>query len=173
MADTLYLLDGMALVYRAHFALIRSPIFTSGGVNTSAIFGFTNALLDVLENRNPTHIAVAFDTPEPTERHIIFPEYKAQRESMPEDIRFAIPQIKRIIKGFNIPVLEYPGYEADDVIGTIATNAAKDGTEVYMVTPDKDYAQLVKDNVYMYKPGTSGQCGRDHGRRRDQRKVEY
>ena len=156
MADTLFLLDGMALIYRAHFAFIRSPIFTTGGVNTSAIYGFTNTLLDVLENRNPTHLAIAFDTPEPTDRHKIYPEYKAQRESMPEDIRFAIPHIKKIVEAFNIPVLEYPGYEADDVIGTIATNAAKDGTEVYMVTPDKDYAQLVQDSVYMYKPGRQG-----------------
>ncbi len=153
----LFLLDGMALIYRAHFALIRSPIFTSTGVNTSAVFGFTNTLLDLLEKQKPTHIAVAFDTSEPTPRHEIFPEYKAQREEMPEDISRAIPAVKRLIKAFDIPVLECPGYEADDIIGTLAKRAEAEGDYVtYMVTPDKDFAQLVSERTIMYKPGRQG-----------------
>ncbi|MCB1077040.1 MAG: DNA polymerase I, partial [Verrucomicrobiae bacterium] len=153
----LFLLDGMALIYRAHFALIRSPIFTSKGVNTSAIYGFTTTLLDLLENQKPTHIAVAFDTPEPTPRHEIYPEYKAQREAMPEDIGRAIPVVKRLIQAFDIPVLECPGYEADDIIGTLAKRAEAEGDyTVYMVTPDKDFAQLVSEKSVIYKPGRQG-----------------
>jgi DNA polymerase-1 len=153
----LFLLDGMALIYRAHFALIRSPIFTSKGVNTSAIYGFTTTLLDLLENQKPTHIAVAFDTPEPTPRHEIYPAYKAQREAMPEDIGLAIPVVKRLIRAFDIPVLECPGYEADDVIGTLVKRAeAEGGYTCYMVTPDKDFAQLVSEKSLIYKPGRQG-----------------
>ncbi len=160
MADddehTLYLLDAMALIYRAHFALIRSPIFTSDGVNTSALFGFANTLLDLIEKRKPTHLAVAFDTREPTERHKIFPAYKEQRDALPEDIAAALPVVKRLVKAFNIPVLAYPGYEADDVIGTLASQASKAGYTTFMVTPDKDFAQLVDEHTYMYKPGRQG-----------------
>ncbi|MEM1442651.1 MAG: DNA polymerase I [Verrucomicrobiota bacterium] len=160
MADSphrLFLLDGMALIYRAHFALIRSPIYTSGRVNTSALFGFTNVLLDLLEKQKPTHLAVAFDTSDPTPRHEIFPEYKANRDDMPEDLALQLPHVKRLVKAFNIPVLEYPGWEADDVIGTLARQAdALGGYETFMVTPDKDFAQLVTATTSIYKPGRQG-----------------
>ena len=154
----LFLLDGMALVYRAHFALIRSPIFTSKGVNTSAIFGFANTLVELLEKQKPSHLAVVFDTSAPTERHKIFPEYKAQRDAMPEDLSKAIPGVKRLVKAFDLPVLEWDGYEADDIIGTLAHRVEKEasGCEVFMVTPDKDFAQLVSDVVSIYKPGRQG-----------------
>ncbi|MBT7981689.1 MAG: DNA polymerase I [Akkermansiaceae bacterium] len=158
MARRLFLLDGMALVYRAHFALIRNPIYTSKGINSSAIYGFTNTLVDLLGKQEPTHIAVVFDTPAPTERHEIFPEYKAQRDAMPEDLSIAIPEVKKLIKAFNIPVIEMDGYEADDIIGTLAKRAVKDDNEceVFMVTPDKDFAQLVEDRVKIFKPGKAG-----------------
>ncbi|MFT5127385.1 MAG: DNA polymerase-1 [Rhodothermales bacterium] len=146
----------MALIYRAYFALIRAPRMTRAGFNTSAIFGYTTTLLDILKKQKPTHIAVAFDTPEPTERHIVYPEYKANRDSMPEDLAACIPHVFRITEAFNIPVLRYPGYEADDVIGTLARRAHDDGFTTYMVTPDKDYAQLVDDRTYMYKPASRG-----------------
>lgn len=160
MADTpnrLFLLDGMALVYRAHFALIRNPIFNSKRMNTSAIFGFVNTMLDILEKHQPTHIGVAFDTKEPTPRHKIFPEYKAQRDAMPEDLAIAIPEVKRVLNAFNIPVIEMPGFEADDVIGTLSTMADAEGSfHTYMVTPDKDFAQLVSPTTTMWKPGRKG-----------------
>ncbi|MCP4847760.1 MAG: DNA polymerase I [Verrucomicrobiaceae bacterium] len=157
MAKRLFLLDGMALVYRAHFALIRSPIYTSKGVNTSAIYGFANTLVDLLGSQSPTHLAVVFDTPEPTERHTIFPEYKANRDAMPEDLAQAIPEVKRLIQAFNIPVIEKAGFEADDIIGTLAGRASREeGCEVFMVTPDKDFAQLVDERVTMFKPGRGG-----------------
>lgn len=157
MSKTLYLLDGMALVYRAHFAFITRPILTSKGRNTSAIYGFTNTLLELLENRRPTHIAVAFDTSAPTARHELYPEYKAQREAMPEDLATAIPDVKRLLAAFNVPVLERDGFEADDIIGTLARRAEKQGyDEVFMVTPDKDYGQLVDTHTRMYKPGRKG-----------------
>ncbi|MEM7395529.1 MAG: 5'-3' exonuclease H3TH domain-containing protein, partial [Verrucomicrobiota bacterium] len=146
----------MALVYRAHFALIKAPIFTSEGQNMSAIYGFTNTLLDILNAQKPTHIAVAFDTPEKTGRHEIFPAYKAQREEIPEDIAYAIPQIIRMIEAFNIPVLTYPGHEADDVIGTFARIAEAEGFDSWMVTPDKDFAQLVSEKTVIYKPARMG-----------------
>ena len=117
MSKRLFLLDGMALIYRAHFAFISRPIITSKGVNASALLGFANTLLDILKSQQPTHLAVAFDTPEPTERHVEFPAYKAQREEMPEDLAAAIPDVKRLCRAMNIPVLEMPGYEADDVVG--------------------------------------------------------
>ena len=155
--NRLFLLDGMALVYRAHFALIRSPIYTSGGMNTSALFGFVNTLLELIENRNPTHLAVAFDTADPTFRHKEYPEYKANRDAMPEDLSLQIPHVKRFVEAFHIPVLECPGWEADDVIGTLARKAdAEGGYETFMVTPDKDFAQLVTDTTKMYKPGRQG-----------------
>ncbi|MEM0897162.1 MAG: DNA polymerase I [Verrucomicrobiota bacterium] len=158
MSRRLFLLDGMALVYRAHFALIRSPIYSSKGVNTSALFGFTNTLLDLLQKQEPTHLAVAFDTSAPTSRHEMFPEYKAQREEMPEDLRQAIPNVKRLVKAFQLPVIEMDGYEADDTIGTLSRMAEADDPEceVVMVTPDKDFAQLVTDRSRIYKPGRQG-----------------
>lgn len=152
----LVLLDGMALVYRAHFALIRSPRYTSGGLCTSAIFGFANTLLDIIRKESPTHIAAAFDTPEPTERHEIFPEYKAQRDALPEDIGAALPYIDRLLTAFNIRVIRLPGYEADDIIGTIAHEASDAGYRTLMVTPDKDYHQLVTDDVVIFRPGRKG-----------------
>lgn len=153
----LFLLDGMALIYRAHFALIRSPIYTSQRVNTSAIFGFANTLLDLLERHTPTHLAVVFDTSHPTSRHILYPDYKGNREDMPEDLSLQLPHVKRLVEAFNIPVIECPGWEADDVIGTLAKRAeAIGGYQTYMVTPDKDFAQLVTDTTWIYKPGRQG-----------------
>ena len=157
MPKKLYLLDALALIYRAYYALIRTPRITSTGINTNAQFGFTNTLLEIIKKENPSHIAVCFDTHAPTERHIDFTDYKANREAAPEDLLSSLPHIKAIIEGFNIPVVECDGYEADDVIGTLAWQAADLGYEVYMVTPDKDYGQLlVKDNVYMWKPPAFG-----------------
>ncbi|MBX7210030.1 MAG: DNA polymerase I [Verrucomicrobiaceae bacterium] len=156
MSNRLFLLDGMALLYRAHFAFIRSPIFTSDKVNTSALYGFTNTLLDIITNQKPTHIAVALDTHAPTPRHEMFPAYKAQRDEMPEDIGIAIPQIKRLLEAMRIPVLTKDGYEADDIIGTLAQHADERGWETFMVTPDKDFGQLVTEHVRIYKPGRSG-----------------
>ena len=157
MADKkLFLLDGMALVYRAFFAFNQNPRITSTGLNTSAMFGFTNTLLDVLNKQKPTHIAVVFDTDKPTDRHIEYEKYKAHREEMPEDLRLSLPYIRRIIEGFNIPVITHDGYEADDIIGTYALQAAELGFNVFMMTPDKDFGQLVRDHVYIYKPGRMG-----------------
>jgi DNA polymerase-1 len=157
MSKKLYLLDALALIYRAYYALIRTPRITSTGINTNAQFGFTNTLLEIIKKENPSHIAVCFDTHAPTERHTDFTDYKANREAAPEDLLSSLPHIKAIIEGFNIPVVECDGYEADDVIGTLAWQAADLGYEVYMVTPDKDYGQLlVKDNVYMWKPPAFG-----------------
>ena len=153
----LFLLDGMALAYRAHFALIRSPIYTSKGVNSSALYGFTNTILTILESEKPTHLAVAFDTRAPTPRHQIYPAYKANREEMPEDLAAALPSIKRLCSAFNIPILELDGYEADDIIGTLASQAEKEGRfETFMVTPDKDFGQLVSEHCVMWKPGRQG-----------------
>jgi DNA polymerase-1 len=156
MAKKLFLLDGMALVYRSHFALINRPIFTSKGVNTSALYGFTQTLLDILKNQQPTHIAVAFDTDVPTHRHKEFAEYKSQREAMPEDLSQALPHVRRMIEAFNIPVLTCDGWEADDIIGTLVSRAEKHGFVSYMVTPDKDFGQLVSGNTYLYKPSRMG-----------------
>src|SRR6201994_1780899 len=152
----LFLLDGMALIYRAHFALSKTPRFTSAGLNTSAVLVFTNTLLDVLKKENPTHMAVVFDTEAPTERHIEFADYKGHRESMPEDLSKAIPYIYKLILGFNIPVITADGYEADDIIGTLAKKAEQKGYQVYCMTPDKDFAQLVSPNIHIYKPGRMG-----------------
>ncbi|MGF6926660.1 DNA polymerase-1 [Chitinophaga sp. W2I13] len=156
MEKKLFLLDAMALIYRAYYALIRNPRITSAGRNTNAQFGFTTTLLDLINKEKPTHIAVAFDTHAPTERHTTYTDYKANREDAPEDLLDALPDIKRIIEGFNIPVVELDGYEADDVIGTLAWQAADAGYTVYMVTPDKDYGQLVRDNIFIYKPPYMG-----------------
>lgn len=152
----LFLLDGMALIYRAHFALSKTPRFTSGGLNTSAVMGFTNTLLDVIRKENPTHMAVVFDTDAPTERHTEFEAYKAHREAMPEDLSKAIPYIFKLILGFNIPLITSDGYEADDIIGTLAKKAEKQGYQVYCMTPDKDFAQLVSENIKIYKPARMG-----------------
>ncbi len=148
----LFLIDAMALIYRAYFAFIQRPLINSKGMNTSAIRGFVSTLHDILENEKPTHIAVAFDTHAPTEREAAFADYKANREETPEDIIESVPYIKEITRAFNIPVLEKDGYEADDIIGTIARKAEKDGFTVYMVTPDKDFGQLVTENIFIYKP---------------------
>lgn len=156
MQKKLFLLDGMALMYRAHFALSKNPRFTSGGINTSAVMGFANTLLDVLKKEKPSHIAVVFDTEAPTERHIEFESYKAQRQSMPEDLAAAMPYVMRLIEGFNIPIIVSDGYEADDIIGTLAKKAEKEGFQVYCMTPDKDFAQLVSENIFIYKPARMG-----------------
>lgn len=157
MANRLFLLDGMALLYRAHFALIRSPIKTSDGVNTSALFGFTNTLVDVITKQGATHIAVALDTSAPTERHRLLPTYKAQREELPEDLAVAIPAVKRMLPALRVTLLERDGYEADDLIGTVARLADEHGGfETFMVTPDKDFAQLVSPTCRMFKPGLRG-----------------
>lgn len=150
--NKLFLLDAYALIYRSYYAFIKNPRINSKGQNTSAIFGFVNTLEEVLRKEEPTHIAVAFDPPGPTFRHTEFEEYKAQREATPEDIKFSVPIIKDIIKAYNIPVLEVMGYEADDVIGTIAKRADKERFDVYMMTPDKDYGQLVEPHIFIYKP---------------------
>ena len=152
----LFLLDGHALVYRAHFAFINRPLVNSKGVNTSAITGFVRTLWDLLTNQKPSHIAVAFDKTGPTFRHSLYPEYKANREEQPDDIKIALPYIRKIVEGFNIPIIEMEKYEADDLIGTIAKQAEAEGFDVYMVTPDKDFAQLVSDHIYMYKPSRQG-----------------
>ena len=150
--DKLFLLDAYALIYRAYYAFIKSPRINSKGFNTSAVLGFVNTLEDVLKKETPTHIGVAFDPAGPTFRHEAYEQYKAQREETPEAIRLSVPIIKDIIRAYRIPILEVPGYEADDVIGTLATEAGRRGITTYMMTPDKDYGQLVSDNVFMYRP---------------------
>ncbi len=155
-SNKLFLLDAMALIYRAHFAFSKNPRITSKGLNTGAAFGFTNSLLEIIYKEKPTHIGVAFDTAAPTFRHEVFEKYKANRQEQPEDITQAIPQVMQIIKGFGIPILLLDGYEADDVVGTIAKKAVAQGFEVYMMTPDKDYSQLVEEHVYLYKPAFMG-----------------
>ena len=152
----LFLIDAYALIYRSYYAFIKNPRINSKGVNTSAIFGFINTLEDVLKREQPTHIAVAFDPKGPTFRHEAFEQYKAQREETPEVIRQSVPVIKEVIQAYHIPILEVPYYEADDVIGTVAKQAAANGFEVYMMTPDKDYGQLVADHIYMYRPKFGG-----------------
>src|SRR5258705_13881850 len=142
MPKKLFLLDAMALIFRAYYALINSPRITTKGRNTNAQFGFTNALIELINNQHPSHMAVCFDTHAPTERHTDFADYKANRQEAPEDLLDSIPDINKIIRGFNIPVMELDGYEADDVIGTLSIQAANAGYEVFMVTPAKDYVQL-------------------------------
>ncbi len=153
---TLFLLDAMALIYRAHFAFSKNPRINSKGLNTGAPFGFTNSLYEIIDKKKPSHIAVAFDTSAPTFRHVQYEPYKANREETPEDIKIGTPIIKDIVRAFNIPVLELDGYEADDVIGTFAKKAARQGFEVFMMTPDKDYCQLVEEHIYLYKPAFMG-----------------
>ena len=155
--NTLYLLDGMPLCYRGHFALIRNPIMNSAGLNTSAAYVYTNTLLDILKQGQPTHIAVAFDTSVPTHRHQLYPEYKAQREDMPEELSAMLPFVIRMTEALNIPILRCDGYEADDIIGTLAKQAEREGMRTYMVTTDKDFAQLVSPNTFLYKPSRTGE----------------
>ncbi|HKK78395.1 MAG TPA: DNA polymerase I [Phaeodactylibacter sp.] len=152
----LFLLDGHALVYRAHFAFINRPLINSKGVNTSAVMGFTRTLWDLMRDQKPTHIAVAFDLSTPTFRHEMYEPYKANREEQPEDIVVAIPYIEAIVKAFNIPIVTLDGFEADDVIGTLSKQAEQEGFKVYMVTPDKDFGQLVSENIFLYKPSRQG-----------------
>jgi DNA polymerase-1 len=152
----LFLLDAYALIYRAHFAFTKNPRINSKGINTSVPFGFTNTLLEVIQKQKPTHLAVAFDTSAKTFRDEIFKEYKANRQETPEDIRSGVPKVKEILRGFNIPILELDGYEADDIIGTIAKRAEKEGFDVFMMTPDKDFGQLVSEKILLYKPAYMG-----------------
>jgi len=152
----LFLLDGMALIYRAYFALNKSPRLTASGLNTGAVMGFANTLLEVLKNQKPSHIAVVFDTAAPTNRHIEFEAYKANREKMPEDLATAIPYVFKLIEGFNIPIITKDGYEADDIIGTLAKKAELEDFTVYCMTPDKDFGQLVSERIFIYKPARMG-----------------
>lgn len=155
-AHKLFLLDAMALIYRAHFAFSKNPRINSKGLNTGVMLGFTNTLMEVLEKEKPTHIGVAFDTKAPTFRHVQYEAYKANRQEQPEDITVSIPWVKEIVKAFRIPILEMDGFEADDIIGTIAKKAEKDHYTVYMMTPDKDYGQIVDDHIFLYKPAFMG-----------------
>lgn len=152
----LFLLDAYALIFRSYYAFIKNPRITSKGLNTSAIFGFLLTLEEVLQKQKPTHIAVVFDSSEPTFRHKMYSEYKATREETPEDIKKAVPYIKQLVEAYRIPILECPGFEADDIIGTLANKAARKGFVTYMMTPDKDFAQLVSDRIFMYKPSRAG-----------------
>ena len=147
----LFLLDAFALIYRAYFAFANSPRINSAGLNTSAIFGFTNTVLELIKKEKPTHICVVFDTSEPTHRHIEFEAYKAHREEMPEDLRKAIPYIFQLLDAFNITTISSDGWEADDIIGALAKKAEKEGFVTYMMTPDKDFGQLVSENIFIYK----------------------
>lgn len=158
----LFLLDGHALVFRAHFAFITRPLINSKGLDTSAITGFVRTLWDLMQKEKPTHIAVAFDPKGNVFRHEYFPEYKAGRDATPEAIVKALPYIREIVEAFNIPIVMVDNYEADDVIGTLAKQAEAEGYTVYMVTPDKDYAQLVSDKVFMYKPSRQGNGDRTY-----------
>jgi len=152
----LFLLDGMALIYRAFFAFSQNPRITSTGLNASAMFGFTNTLLDILNNQKPSHLAVVFDTAAPTARHEEYKEYKAHREEMPEDLALSLPWVFRIIEGFGVPIITKDGFEADDIIGTLAWQAADQGFTVFMMTPDKDFGQLVREDVFIFKPARMG-----------------
>ena len=152
----LFLIDAYALIYRSYYAFLKAPRINSKGFNTSAIFGFINSLEDVLKRESPTHVAIGFDPSGPTFRHEAYEQYKAQREETPEVIRQSVPILKEIITAYRIPMVEVAGFEADDVIGTLAKQAAVEGFEVYMMTPDKDYGQLVDDHIYMYRPKFGG-----------------
>ena len=152
----LFLLDAYALIFRGYYALIKNPRINSKGMDTSAILGFTNSLLDVIKRENPDHLAVAFDKGGSKERSEVFPEYKSNRLETPEAIRIAVPYIHKILEAMHIPIIEKEGFEADDLIGTLAKKAEKEGFVTYMVTPDKDFAQLVSENIFMYKPARMG-----------------
>ena len=152
----LFLLDAYALIFRAYYALIKMPRLTSSGFNTSAIFGFVNTLEELLRKENPSHTAVCFDPQGPTFRHKAYEDYKGEREATPEDIKRSVPIIKEIVKAYRIPVLEVDGFEADDVIGTMSKKAEKEGFTTFMMTPDKDFGQLVSENIFQYKPAYKG-----------------
>ena len=156
MEKKLFLLDAYALIYRAHFAFINNPRINSKGLNTSSIFGFCNSMLEVINKHQPTHLGVIFDPPGGSSREDVFVEYKANRQEMPEDIRKSIPYIFDILNAMNIPFKMEDGFEADDLIGTLAKQAEKEGYQVFMMTPDKDFGQLVSENIFIYKPGRSG-----------------
>lgn len=168
----LFLIDAFAIIYRSYFAFGNNQRYNSQGLNTSAMLGFTNTIVDVLKRENPSHIGVVFDSPGKTFREDIFPAYKAHRDEMPEDIRNAIPYIKKIIEAMDIPLIAMEGFEADDIIGTMAKRAEKEGFTTFMMTPDKDYAQLVSDNIFMYKPGRGGNPAEKWGVREVQEKFE-
>lgn len=153
----LFLLDAFALIYRAYFAFAKNPRINSKGLDTSAIFGFTNSLIEVIKKQKPSHLAVVFDTKKPTQRHIDYPSYKAHREAMPEGISEALPYIDKLLQVLGIPKIYKDGFEADDVIGTLAKKAEKEGFQVFMMTSDKDFAQLVSENIFMYRPGNKWQ----------------
>ena len=153
----LFLLDAFALIYRAYFAFAKNPRINSKGLDTSAVFGFVNTLNEVIKKEKPTHLAVVFDRKQPTQRHIDYPEYKAHREAMPDGLLDALPYIDKLLEAFNIPKLYVDGFEADDVIGTLAKKAEKEGFQTYMMTSDKDFAQLVSENIFMYRPGNKWQ----------------
>ena len=152
----LFLVDAYALIFRAYYAFIKNPCINTKGMNTSAVFGFTNALLEVIRSEQPTHLAVVFDPPGPTLRNEQFEDYKANRDETPEDIKLSVPWIVKILEGMRIPVLQAPGFEADDLIGCLAKRAEKEGFDVFMMTPDKDFAQLVTDKIRMFRPGRGG-----------------
>ena len=152
----LFLLDAYALIFRSYYAFIRNPMYNNEGLNTSCIFGFINTLEELLSKEKPTHIAVAFDPPGPNFRHEMFPQYKANRDATPEDIIKSVPYIKDILKAYGIPIIQIDGYEADDVIGSMAIKAKADGYTVYMMTSDKDYIQILSENIYIYKPSRTG-----------------
>ena len=152
----LFLIDAYALIYRSYFAFIRNPRFNSKGVNTSAALGFANTLVQLLEAEKPEYIGVVFDLPKPTFRHLMYPEYKANRQEMPEDLRNSVPYIRKLVEALRIPIIEMECFEADDIIGTLAKKASVEGFTTFMMTPDKDYAQLVTDRIFMYKPGKGG-----------------
>jgi len=152
----LFLIDGMAMIFRAYYGFIKNPRISSKGLNTSAMFGFTNTILEIIRKEQPTHFAVGFDMPGPTFRNEIYPDYKSHREKPPEDLIASFPYIEKIVAAFNIPLLKMPGFEADDVIGTLAKQAEKEGFETFMMTSDKDYAQLVSETTKVYKPPFMG-----------------
>src|SRR5512140_1147531 len=154
--ERLYLLDGMALAYRAFFAFIARPLINSKGINTSAIYGFTSALMKILDEDRPEHIAVVFDTPQPTFRHKLFAAYKATRQKMPEDMASQLDKLKDVVRAFNTPTIELAGYEADDIMGTLARRAEREGVLTFLVTGDKDFMQLVSPLVSLYHPGKAG-----------------
>jgi len=158
MKNKIFLLDAYALIFRSYYAFIKNPRINSKGLNTSAIFGFVNTLEEVLNKEKPSHIAVVFDPSGPNFRHEIFPEYKANREATPEDIKLSVPYIKQILEAYKIPVIQVSGYEADDVIGTLAKKFGNAENDVFMMTPDKDYAQLIDENIFMFKPARGGKA---------------
>jgi len=160
MAEKLFLIDAMATIYRAYFAMISRPLTNKEGKNTSAVYGFLNTLLKIIDEEKPDHIAVCFDTEKPTFRHKEFPQYKAQRQEIPDDMPWQIGKVKELVMAMNIPMIEMPGFEADDIIGTLVKQAEKEKVTSYMVTPDKDYMQLISDLSFMYKPSRNISAGK-------------